>query len=257
MALKIGINVAFCLALDAAVAMGNGPSPRRAIVLHLAVFQWSMLALARVVQQDAVAAIFGDGEADGVTVWAGGKSSTLAGIANIAEVLQLTFTDHGGFSASSAVAGKTCAQRQPLRKRPVNFVALLSREKIRTGHDTHILVPIGVIVLDFFLMTEPNRLEMLKQFVEQNPNDAFARYGLAMEYSKLGQTDAALQEFARLLELHPDYSNGYFMAAQALAKIEKNDEAKAMLQKGIESAQRTGNRHALNEMSAMLEELSS
>lgn len=122
--------------------------------------------------------------------------------------------------------------------------------------DTHILVLFTVDVLDFFLMTEPNRLEMLKQFLEQNPNDAFARYGLAMEYSKAGQAETALQEFARLLELHPDYSNGYFMAAQTLTKIEKNDEAKAMLRKGIESAQRTGNRHALNEMSAMLEELS-
>jgi hypothetical protein len=46
------------------------------------------------------------------------------------------------------------------------------------------------------------------------------------------------------------------MAAQTLARVERNDEAKAMLLKGIESAKRTGNRHALNEMSAMLEELS-
>jgi hypothetical protein len=46
------------------------------------------------------------------------------------------------------------------------------------------------------------------------------------------------------------------MAAQTLAKAERNDEAKAMLHKGIESAKRTGNRHALNEMSAMLDELS-
>ena len=105
-------------------------------------------------------------------------------------------------------------------------------------------------------MTEPNRLELLTQFLEQNPNDAFARYGLALEYSKLGQTETALQQFDKLLELHPDYSNGYFMAAQTLARVERNDEAKAMLLKGIESAKRTGNRHALNEMSAMLEELS-
>ena len=105
-------------------------------------------------------------------------------------------------------------------------------------------------------MSETNRLEMLAQFLEQNPNDAFARYGLALEYSKLGQTEVALQHFTRLLETHPDYTNGYFMAAQTLAKAERNDEAKAMLQKGIESAQRTGNRHALSEMTAMLDELS-
>lgn len=105
-------------------------------------------------------------------------------------------------------------------------------------------------------MPEMNRLEMLTQILEQNPNDAFARYGLAMEYANSGQTETALQQFSKLLELHPDYTNGYFMAAQTLAKADRTEEAKAMLGKGIESAQRTGNRHALSEMQAMLDELS-
>jgi tetratricopeptide (TPR) repeat protein len=105
-------------------------------------------------------------------------------------------------------------------------------------------------------MSEPTRLEMLTQFLEQNPNDAFARYGLALEYSSQGETETALQQFAKLLELHPDYTNGYFMAAQTLARVERTEEARAMLQKGLESAQRTGNRHAQSEMQAMLDELS-
>jgi tetratricopeptide (TPR) repeat protein len=104
-------------------------------------------------------------------------------------------------------------------------------------------------------MTETSRLEMLTQFLEQNPNDAFARYGLAMEYSNQGQVDTALAEFKKLLEMHPDYTNGYFMAAQALAKVQRFDEAKALLQKGIESARSTGNQHAVSEMTGMLEEL--
>ena len=45
------------------------------------------------------------------------------------------------------------------------------------------------------------------------------------------------------------------MAAQALARAERNDEAKAMLQQGIECARRTRNQHALSEMEAMLDEL--
>ncbi|HWZ45648.1 MAG TPA: tetratricopeptide repeat protein [Candidatus Saccharimonadales bacterium] len=105
-------------------------------------------------------------------------------------------------------------------------------------------------------MSEPSRLEMLTQFLEQNPNDPFTRYGLAMEYANLGQTETALQQFNKLLELHPDYTNGYFMAAQTLAKAERSEEAQAMLRKGLESAGRTGNRHAQSEMQAMLDELS-
>ena len=106
-------------------------------------------------------------------------------------------------------------------------------------------------------MSEPNRLQLLTEFLQQNPGDAFARYGLAMEYSKAGQAEQALAEFKKLLELHPDYTNGYFMAAQVLERSRRTPEAKQMLEKGVEAARRTGNKHALSEMSGMLEELSS
>jgi tetratricopeptide (TPR) repeat protein len=105
-------------------------------------------------------------------------------------------------------------------------------------------------------MSEMNRLQMLTEFLQQNPVDAFARYGLAMEYSKAGQTEQALAEFKRLLEVHPDYTNGYFMAAQALERAGRTVEARQMLEKGIEAARRTGNKHALSEMTGMLEEIS-
>jgi len=105
-------------------------------------------------------------------------------------------------------------------------------------------------------MPEPSRLQLLSEFLEHNPGDAFARYGLAMEYSKAGQTEPALAEFRKLLELHPDYTNGYFMAAQLLERNRRTDEARQMLERGMEAARRTGNKHALSEMSGMLDEIS-
>jgi tetratricopeptide (TPR) repeat protein len=105
-------------------------------------------------------------------------------------------------------------------------------------------------------MSEPDRLQLLTEFLQHNPGDAFARYGLAMEYSKAGQGEQALAEFNKLLELHPDYTNGYFMAAQVLERSGRNAEAKQMLENGIAAARRTGNKHALSEMSGMLEEIS-
>jgi len=96
---------------------------------------------------------------------------------------------------------------------------------------------------------------MLEEVLSQEPNDAFARYGLAMEYSKLGQVERALEEFSKLLSVHPDYTAGYFMAAQTLANADRIEEAKKMLVDGISSARRTGNSHAQSEMTAMLEEL--
>jgi tetratricopeptide (TPR) repeat protein len=100
-----------------------------------------------------------------------------------------------------------------------------------------------------------DRIAMLTEVLAANPSDAFARYGLAMEHSKAGQTEAALAEFAKLLQQHPDYTPGYFMAAQTLAQAGRNDEARKMLQDGIASALRTGNQHAQSEMEAMLAEL--
>ena len=96
---------------------------------------------------------------------------------------------------------------------------------------------------------------MLTEVLAQNPTDAFARYGLALEYSNSGEVDRALEEFGRLLATHPDYTAGYFMAAQTLAKAERTEEARKMLVDGIASAKKTGNGHAQSEMEGMLAEL--
>ena len=96
---------------------------------------------------------------------------------------------------------------------------------------------------------------MLTEIVAQNPNDAFARYGLAMEYSNQGKIEQAMAEFGKLLSSHPDYTAGYFMAAQTLAKADRVDEARKMLGDGIVSAKRTGNGHAQSEMEGMLADL--
>jgi predicted Zn-dependent protease len=100
-----------------------------------------------------------------------------------------------------------------------------------------------------------DRIAALNEVLTENPKDAFARYGLAMEYSNQGDFDRALAEFSILLENHPDYTAGYFMAAQTLVRAERHEEAKRKLADGIVSARRTGNLHAQSEMEAMLAEL--
>lgn len=100
-----------------------------------------------------------------------------------------------------------------------------------------------------------DRIAALNEILTQNPNDAFARYGLAMEYSQQGDLDRSLAEFSILLKSSPDYTAGYFMAAQTLARADRMEDAKRMLNDGIASARRVGNLHALSEMEAMLAEL--
>jgi predicted Zn-dependent protease len=100
-----------------------------------------------------------------------------------------------------------------------------------------------------------DRITMLSEILAQDPNNAFARYGLAMEYANSGQTESALEEFKKLFSAHPDYAAGYFMAAQALAKANRAGEAKVMLENGIAAARRKGDGHAESEMQAMLQDL--
>ena len=76
-----------------------------------------------------------------------------------------------------------------------------------------------------------------------------------MELANRGETDEALKEFDALLANDPDYTAAYFMSAQTLAKAGRKAEAIERLKAGIRCAARTGNRHALSEMQAMLDEL--
>ncbi len=98
-----------------------------------------------------------------------------------------------------------------------------------------------------------DRIAALKELLAENPNDAFARYGLAMEYSKAGKTDDALAEFTAIITNNADYTPAYQMAGQMLMTAGRIDEARKMFQDGIASAQRTGNQHAASEMQGMLD----
>src|SRR5579872_4953563 len=101
-----------------------------------------------------------------------------------------------------------------------------------------------------------DRIAMLNEILAQDPNNAFARYGLALEYSNSGQLEQAVEEFKKLLAANPDYAAGYFMAAQTLMKSDRKEEARSMLENGIIAAQRKGDSHAASEMQGMLEEIS-
>ena len=100
-----------------------------------------------------------------------------------------------------------------------------------------------------------DKLALLTQILQQNPTDAFARYGLAMELVSQSRIDEALGEFARCIADNPDYVPAYQMSAQTMAAHAQPEAAIARLHEGIATANRTGNQHALAEMDALREEL--
>jgi Flp pilus assembly protein TadD len=98
-------------------------------------------------------------------------------------------------------------------------------------------------------------MEVLKSMLAQNPRDSFARYGLAMEHANQGNLEQAVAEYRLLLEHNPDYPAAYFHGGQALEKLGRIDDARAMYQNGIETTSRTGDLHTKSELQAALEML--
>ena len=102
-----------------------------------------------------------------------------------------------------------------------------------------------------------DKIAMLSTILEQNPTDAFARYGLAMALLSENRPDDALAEFATTIEHNPDYVPAYQMSAQTLIRLNRTDDALSRLRAGLAAAARTGNAHATSELQAMLDDLAS
>jgi tetratricopeptide (TPR) repeat protein len=95
-----------------------------------------------------------------------------------------------------------------------------------------------------------NRSEILKQMLEVDPGNSFARYGLAMENLNGGDLEASVQEFALLLERDPNYSAAYFHGGQTLEKLGRLDDARDYYRRGLAV---TRDPHARGELQVALD----
>jgi Flp pilus assembly protein TadD len=98
-----------------------------------------------------------------------------------------------------------------------------------------------------------DRLARLKTLVEENPQDRFARYGLAMELASQGRLEESLVEFRALMSLDPDYVASYLQAGQTLEKLNRVDEARAVYRQGIEVAGRRADMKTRGELESALD----
>jgi tetratricopeptide (TPR) repeat protein len=100
-----------------------------------------------------------------------------------------------------------------------------------------------------------DRVAILKGLLESNPNDQFARYGLAMEFAKGDKFEEAVSEFRALIALNPDYVVAYYHGGRTLERLGRWEEARALYQQGIEATSRKGDAHARSEFEAALQAL--
>ena len=106
-------------------------------------------------------------------------------------------------------------------------------------------------------MTKSPRMERIEAMLADDPDDAFLRYGLAMEHASLGDDTgcvAVLRDLIARSAASP-YVPAYLQAGQALVRLDKIDEACAVLKDGIAVSGRVGTPdalHARGEMQGLL-----
>ncbi len=104
-------------------------------------------------------------------------------------------------------------------------------------------------------MAGVSRIEQLKAMLAEAPDDAELRYFLAMAYVSAGDDDAALGCFRQLAAESPGYVPAYVQSGQLLAKLGREEEARAAFKAGIAAAHKAGDAHAAGEMEAFLDSL--
>lgn len=91
--------------------------------------------------------------------------------------------------------------------------------------------------------------------VAKDPGNPLARFGLANEALKAQLYEEAAEHLRVYLTSHDDEGNGYGRLAEALVHLDRTEEAREALRRGIEASQRFGHPGMANEFEARLDEL--
>lgn len=98
----------------------------------------------------------------------------------------------------------------------------------------------------------PSRREKLEEMLAAEPNDSFLHYALANEYENEGRFEESLDYFARLRGGPSPHIPSFLRSAQVLVRLQRIDEARAVLREGIDLARAAGASHPAAEMGELL-----
>jgi len=105
-------------------------------------------------------------------------------------------------------------------------------------------------------MARTPRMSQIEAMLADDPDDAFLRYGLAMEHASAGDDSACVEVLQDLIARSTTpYIPAFLQAGQALVRLDRISEACDVLRKGIEAARRGGDGHAQGEMQGLLESI--
>lgn len=97
-----------------------------------------------------------------------------------------------------------------------------------------------------------SRIEVFREMLASQPDDAMIWYGLASEYTKLANWDLAVEALNNVIRINPSYTAAYQMLGSALMSQGNAKEACAIWHRGIEVAESTGAWKAKQHMQGLL-----
>lgn len=100
---------------------------------------------------------------------------------------------------------------------------------------------------NFLARMNNERIQQLIRFVQEEPNEPFNIYALAMEYVG-SQPAQARRYFDQLLTEHPDYLPTYYHAAALYAELDERERAAELYDKGIVLARAQQNQKTVLEL---------
>lgn len=99
------------------------------------------------------------------------------------------------------------------------------------------------------------RIEKLKVFLKDSPDDCFLNHALALEYVKKEDDMAARQYFEKNLSHDPSYVATYYHLGKLLERIGANDQAISIYEKGMQITKAANDMHSYSELQAAYEDL--
>jgi len=98
-------------------------------------------------------------------------------------------------------------------------------------------------------------IAQLENLLSLDPNDPFVHYGLGQEHANAGDYQQAIACYDKVLELDPTYCYAYYFKGQSLNDLGRTDDAKLVIQSGIEAAKGINDSHAAAELSGLLDSI--
>jgi Tfp pilus assembly protein PilF len=99
------------------------------------------------------------------------------------------------------------------------------------------------------------RIEKLKDFLSENPDDSFIQHALALEYIKIGDDAEARRLFENILKKDEQYIGSYYHLAKLLERAGESQAAINCYEAGMKMARNVGDQHAYSELRSAFDEM--